>query len=196
MIIQVRGTSGSGKSTIVSKILDANVVTPFYSLDEIEHFVKPRSIPLYYLADKFVVLGNYEKGSGGCDTIGTSSGQRSSPAIFKLLQVLSNKHKRHILCEGLLLSEDVIWTEKITWDEVRMIFLTTTVQECLQRIQRRRQSLGKDPTDFNKNKTRERYGVIERARLRLVASGKFVRRMNTEQATEAVKKWLKESYNR
>lgn len=105
-VIQIRGTSGSGKTTAMRRILD-------YFGDWQAYYVPARRGPIYYQcvsewaeAIDLFVLGHYESPCGGCDNIG------SAKAVHELYRVLEDEtrptHPRVILGEGLLLSEDVI----------------------------------------------------------------------------------------
>lgn len=75
VIIQVRGTSGSGKTTAVRKVMA--------ELGEWEPgFVEGRKRPLFYKRERVAVLGHYEVPCGGGDTIG------SVPEIFAAIKKL------------------------------------------------------------------------------------------------------------
>ena len=69
MIVNIRGTSGSGKSTIVVRVCGLyDKKTP--------HFLEGRKNPYYYVFEKeghkpLAILGHYESPCGGCDTIYT-----------------------------------------------------------------------------------------------------------------------------
>jgi hypothetical protein len=180
VIIQVRGTSGSGKSTVVSKVMQA-----IGDWDKV--YVPPRKRPICYLhyrevaAKPILVLGHYEIACGGCDTIG------SVPQVFAAMQSLVAWDYEHIICEGLLLSEDVKWSLPYK-DNLKAIFLTTPVDECLRRVTKRQEEKGREPADPARvvRKLTTRVGTIERARLRLVAAGADCRRVNSDQAVKVV----------
>ena len=95
-----------------------------------------------------------------------------------------------VLCEGLLLSDDVKRTIQIskTYD-VRVVFLTTELDECLTRIKGRREAVGNDKP-LSPDNTANRVAVIERARRKLAASGILVRRASSEQAPGLVRNWI------
>lgn len=184
-VIQIRGTSGSGKSTAVQEIITANLVmTPKY--------VTGRKRPLYYdglsLKGTIAVLGHYEIPCGGCDTIG------SVPQVFDVLDKLSPY--QFVLCEGLLLSEDVKWVLAFREKgfDFKIVFLTTTEAQCLDRVRRRQQDKGREPADPERvrRKLTRRIETIERARLRLVDAGVSCFRMPQSQAVSTILRWLKE----
>lgn len=178
MIIQVRGTSGSGKTTVVREIMKqlGNAVP---------NFIAGRKQPLYYQFGTVIVLGHYEVACGGCDTIG------SVPQVFEALGKLP-EHS-HIVCEGLLLSEDVKWSVACE-EEVRALFLVTDGETCLKRVGLRQQAKGKTPKDPARvrRKLLTRIGTIERARIRLIEAGIYCRRASADQAVSIILNWIKE----
>jgi hypothetical protein len=196
VIIQIRGTSGSGKSTAMRAVMDSM----FWDAVRVEG----RKKPLYYFHSheghgdgwpNIALLGHYESPCGGCDTIG------SARAVYELIQNLlqGGGDITHVLCEGLLLSEDTKWTKMLVENSakdagppVRVLFLTTPLEECLSRIKQRREGVGNnDP--LNPENTSRRVAVIERARVKLEESGAYVRRCSSRQAPEIVLRWLRES---
>lgn len=175
MIIQVRGTSGSGKTTAVREFMKTLDWTPVYK--------EGRKKPLYYRCGSVALLGHYEgTACGGCDTIG------SARAVFDLIGSVLNQGVEHVVCEGLLLSEDTKWTLQLS--EVRCIFLNTPLKVCLQRIQERRRQAGND-TPLNPSNTTNRVSVIERARVKLKRGGVTCVRCSTSIASKTITRWLR-----
>ncbi len=178
MIIQVRGTSGSGKSTVVRRFMET---AEWESV-----FLKGRKKALYYRSLNIpcgvVVLGHYESPCGGGDTIG------SARAIAELIEtVRKDDSNRVIVVEGLLLSEDVKWTSQMP--DVRCLFLTTDVEECLIRVRGRRAEVGNEKP-LNESNTRGRVAVIERARLKLLDLGVECRRCSSDVAPGMILNWV------
>ena len=88
MIIQIRGTSGSGKTwamrnTIKELSNDQNPMNPVY--------VKGRKKPLYYSIGNYFILGHYESTCGGCDNIG------AAPQIYDLYETVISKFEDMII---------------------------------------------------------------------------------------------------
>ncbi len=178
MIIQIRGTSGSGKSTVMRQVMSV--------IDWDERYTDGGKKALYYGANSpgiysTVVLGHYESECGGCDTIG------SARQVYELIQQFCSIKK--ILCEGLLLSEDVKWSKQL--DDLRVLFLTTPLERCLTHIKSRRKTVG-NFKPLNPKNTANRVSVIERARVRLLAEGILCRRVSPDQAPKIILNWLKE----
>lgn len=175
MILQIRGTSGSGKSTVMRQIMDQ-----YSSWNSI--YQPGRKKPLYYAKRSLIVLGHYESACGGCDTIG------SARQVHELVTKLHGAGPgRTILCEGLLLSEDVKWTKQL--EDVRCLFLTTPVETCLKRIRERRRRAG-NTKPLKEDNTRNRVRTIERARTKLMDAGVPCRRVSNSQAVRLVTRWL------
>jgi len=175
MIIQIRGTSGSGKTWAMRRVMEKlGTWTPYYE----DNLSSRRRRPLGYILDGaqvcIAVLGGYEAACGGCDTIG------SAPKVY---QRIIDTRADVILCEGLLLSEDVKWTSQLP--DVYLYFLGTPLEKCLERIEERRREAGNtDPLDpFY---TTKRVRTIERARIRLVNSGVYCRRCSGPQAVRLI----------
>jgi uridine kinase len=172
MIIQIRGTSGSGKTTVMRKVMEGFSWTPQYADN--------RRKPLYYTCGEMAVLGHYDATCGGCDNVG------SARQVFDVLKAIEQPI---ILCEGLLLSEDVKWATQM--EDLRVIFLTTSLDECLRRVRARREAAGNEKP-FNEYNTTNRVGVIERARERLIAAGILCRRASVEQSPRIILNWRNE----
>ena len=185
IVVQLRGTSGSGKSTAMRTVMDS---AQWNSV-----IVSGRKKPLYYTSTEpgmptTAVLGHYESPCGGCDTIG------SARAVYDLIIKIDTltPDVRVILCEGLLLSEDVKWTTllKSSGFDVRCLFLVTPVEQCIDWIKGRRKAAGNEKP-LSESNTRNRVGVIERARTKLEAAGVKCRRCSARQAPGIVLNWLR-----
>lgn len=176
MIIQLRGTSGSGKSTVMTRIMER--AGEWNSV-----LVPGRKKPLYYVCKDFplIVLGHYESPCGGCDTIG------SAGKVFELIGNVRKQFPTHdILCEGLLLSEDVKWSSQlVTSQKLFCVFLATDTQTCLNQIKSRREKVGNEKP-LNPANTVNRVAVIDRSRRRLIELGVNCVRLSSNQAVEYV----------
>jgi hypothetical protein len=184
VIIQVRGTSGSGKTTVMNRLM--MLLGPYQPIHK-----DGRKKPLYYRFRSTpypLVLGHYESPCGGCDTIG------SARAVYDLIADLRKDDptgdRPPILCEGLLLSEDVKWTTALAeWEEVRCVFLTTPLDTCLAQIGERRKAAGNE-SDVNPLNTTNRVATIARARTKLDAAGVTCVRASARQAPYLIRTWL------
>jgi hypothetical protein len=89
-VINIRGTTGSGKTTIVRNLIKDNNFSPAITLSE---------GVACHISDKYVVIGPYKSGSnfGGVDAIKKIS--YVEPAILKALEI-----RPTVIFEGLLIS--------------------------------------------------------------------------------------------
>lgn len=176
-LIQIRGTSGSGKSWVVRQVME------YLGLFD-SKWEDGRKKPMYYLSQDFqvAVVGHYESPCGGGDSIG------SAPKILKLVDDIKTLHPRRIIiAESLLLSEDSKWTSVENTHLV--IFLTTPLPDCLANIQKRRNEVGNEKP-INPKNTTNRVGTIERAAQKLIAKGVNVVFRSSGQAVNEVLKVL------
>lgn len=182
MIIQIRGTSGSGKSTAMRRWMET--AGPWEG-----QLVDGRKKPLFYSnAKDVVVLGHYDSQCGGCDTIGSAAAVNE--LIGKVAGGTFHGNERKIVCEGLLLSEDTKWSSQM--DDLRVIYLTTPLDRCLRQIESRREEKGKATKPLNVDNTTRRFAVIERSRVKLMELGVPCVRCSVEQVPGVINKWLAE----
>jgi thymidylate kinase len=182
-VIQVRGTNGTGKSTVVKEVINR--------IGQWQHnYTEGRKRPLYSCHQGWLyVLGHYEVSCGGCDTLGSA---RQAYEVMEQIRRLDERDKV-IIAEGILLAEDTKWTlEMAKWAEVRIAYLTTPIDECMERIRKRREGSTRASTKpLNPNKTPDRARLIERMRLKLIAAGIQCRRVSQEQAVKVVLDWIR-----
>ncbi len=178
MIIQIRGTSGSGKTTVVMRTFKNKAFGKWTPI-----FVPKRRKPLYYTNGPIALIGHYESeygDFGGCDTI------HSVREAIDLIKALYKKY-RLIICEGLLLSEDSKRTMELAQKhELRAWFLSTPLEQCLSQIASRRKKRGNDKP-FNPRNTVRRIRPIESARVKLTQAGIPCYRMSCSQASIRLK---------
>lgn len=185
MIIQIRGTSGSGKTTVMRTVM-RGLVEDDSTLDQC--FISNRKKPIAYRhrGTNTLILGHYESTCGGCDNVG------SAAKVYDLIQSHYNS-SYNILCEGLLLSEDTKWTKSLfdTYGNgLQVYFLTTSLEDCLRRVRNRRLEAGNDKS-LDPTNTTNRVAVIERARKKLVEYGVWCRRVSSFQAPSIILNLIK-----
>lgn len=189
MIIQIRGTSGSGKSTVVRNLIDgaSQVLRIKVGGDAVDEKLSKRKQPLGYALDgwKVAIPGHYESACGGCDTL---PGQDITFSQVKQAAAIA----KHVVFEGLLASEEVNRTIELHNDhpgQLRVILLTTPVETCLGGIRDRRVARG-DERPLKEDNTRNRVRVIQRACERLKAAGVEVIEAPRDDAMTMVRSWL------
>ena len=165
MIINIRGTNGSGKSTVVRKLMEQAVCcVPIYGI------LGTRRPEAYRLTvdrcpRSVVVLGPYLADTGGCDCLGS----------YARILALFDKYRTtsHVVCEGVWLSDT--WGKLGKYferhaSEVVLVFLDTPLEECLRRLGARRAAAGTTCT-LSSTKTQRRYQYVLNVRQRVEAAG-------------------------
>jgi hypothetical protein len=131
MLINVRGTSGSGKSTVVRKLLGQFGCHPIYDLLGSDRPEAYRLIGAPFKS-RVYVLGPYAARCGGCDALSTID------LLIELLRAYSVKGD--VIFEGLIISSMYgsigEFLESYGKDAV-IAFLTTSRERCYQQLCKR-----------------------------------------------------------
>jgi predicted kinase len=141
LVIQIAGTSGSGKSTTVRRIFD----TPGANRET--NYILGRKAPIGYVlelpgvAKACFVAGAYEAPTGGCDTI---------KDIEQVMTLVANHHKLgyHVLFEGLFCMNHTrgpALARQCGVANFQLVRLTTDIKVCSTRIDQRRAAKGEGP---------------------------------------------------
>ena len=180
MIVQIRGISGSGKTTVMREVMEELG-------DWKPCFVEGRKRPLYYRRDGIVVLGQYETSCGGCDNLG------GCKAAIELAINLAKSN--NVLMEGRLVSDDVkhTLTAADAGVSIRCLVLVTDPDVCVERILTRRREAG-NTKPFTPSKCNNMDALVRRvrsARLRLMSAGLLCRRASDMQAAGIILNWIR-----
>lgn len=179
MIISVRGTHGSGKSTLVRKVME------HYSVRE--EITRPnRRRPMGYLLfnrhgdtydeNRLAVPGHYETACGGCDSI---------PVVEDMYDFIRTYARQgaDVLYEGIL-AQHYALKKFLTFSEfsLTVLVLDTPVEQCITDTLSRRG----ETTDERKAKItetiRSEYRNVQRGAERLRQNNIDVRFVNREEA--------------
>jgi hypothetical protein len=182
MLIQLRGTSGSGKSTAVRALMKRYGAHPIFDL------LGPRSPEAYRLIgtpfkSRLYVLGPYLAPCGGCDAIGNME------TVIKLLRAYSAKGG-DVIFEGLLISSmygSIGQFLEGYGKDALIAFLTTSRERCYQQL-RKRQSEGR----ARGNKSFDRhYDGTQRVKQRMLKDGRVrVEELDPDHAVTQIATWL------
>lgn len=135
-VINIRSTSGGGKTTTVRGIMSKGKVTPIY--------VPPQKTPEAYRVDikkvsrPIYVLGSYENDCGGMDTV------QKQDDICNLIRKYSTQG--HVLVEGLLMSHTfgryAALDRELRENGIHFVWaiLDTPLELCLERVSARREA--------------------------------------------------------
>jgi ABC-type dipeptide/oligopeptide/nickel transport system ATPase component len=148
MIINLRGTNGSGKSTIVRQVMSHFDMNPSRAIG--------RRQPIGYFSSntdkpKLWVVGHYETDCGGCDTI------TSLDDVYSEI-VKAKQEGYNVLYEGIMASGEFrrcVQLHKQTHDVV-VIALDIPISTCISAILERREQSGRLYKPFNAERTTRR----------------------------------------
>jgi hypothetical protein len=182
MIINIRGSHGSGKSTIVRTVLEKY---PSFYREEIRTHIRKR--PWGYVCQrpcdcvelpgdivclstcasqqpKVFIPGHYETPCGGCDTI---SAVEDSYNRIKENAVAG----RHVLFEGILAQHYALkkFLDLKKWP-LKVVVLSTSLEDCIKSVQERRAASGKGPLE-RLDAIKKEYRQTELARRNLREAG-------------------------
>lgn len=186
MIVNLRGTSGSGKTELIRTIMRSYArVRPISA--------EGRKRPLYYLLNdgptgrSLAVLGHYETACGGCDTI------TDMDSIYALVRRCADTGY-DVLFEGLLISNKFTRIAELCQErpgEVHVVELTTPLEECLAGIRERRlKRRSDDVRELNPRNTVAYYKSTKKTCERLEALGYPVHRGDRAAALGLVRNLL------
>lgn len=171
-VIELRGTNGAGKSTIVHSLLTEDGKTPIY----LDHYLasgKNSQKVLGYHLHKIdcAICGTYETQCGGCDSIKTADD------IEQRIRKFAGEYK-HVIAEGITLSHTFGRYNELAVDlgDYYFLFLTTPVEVCIKRVlQRRREKGNTKPFDpYKKMGLVTDYERVQVAYRKLKAAGRNV----------------------
>ena len=180
MIINIRGTSGSGKTTLVRSFLSEGSWNKW--TDE-----KGKVLAYFDENQKLAIIGSYENTCGGCDTIKTQNEIEQRVEAFVDCGY-------NVIFEGLLASTLSSRYEKFSKRisekaDVIFCYLDTPIEECLKRIQKRREERGAK-TEFNPKNTVDRVKAIETTYNKLTAAGCYCLKGSQEYFEKEIRRWL------
>lgn len=183
MIINIRGTSGSGKSYIIHNLKKLYIPYPI--------MMEGRKRPIGYRWEcpgkpPVFIVGHYETACGGCDTVKT---------LDQVFQLVKDYHQMgtagygeaHVIFEGLLISADVKRTAELhtLGLPLTVISLDTPLQVCLDGITQRRQEKGNEKPVNPKN-TESKFKAVVKTTRDLAAQGVDCHTLNREDALKKV----------
>lgn len=178
-IINIRGTSGSGKTTVVKRVF-AHLDSPVYVTRE----GGGRNRVAGVICGRLFAVGKYDQACGGADSLSWSG---SAEFITELLKDYKNQ-EYNVLLEGLMVST---WgTDRLVKLHselgMKIIQLTTPIEDCLALVQARRDERAKEKDKtlppFNPRNTIKKYEDVVRGGKRLVNRGMPVEFLGREAA--------------
>lgn len=171
MIIDIRGTNGSGKSWIIHYLLShyakEPILTPY-------HPRKKRETKGYLLTDfDAAIVGHYKRTCGGCDTMKTAD------AIEIRIRVFAKTYRKVIL-EGITVSHTFERYNQIAIDfndDYYFLFLDTSLETCIERVKARREQRDNEKK-FDPRNVVSDYERVLVAKRKLTEAGRKVIALN------------------
>ena len=185
MIVQVRGTSGTGKTTLIRQVM------ALYHGPTIRYKRKGRKQPLGYCLHPgkdqpgrrpLGIVGHYETACGGCDTIKTLD------EVFELVrQCYANGWD--VLFEGLLLSAGFNRTAALYDDGFPLIVIgmDVPIEVCLESVNQRRWAKDPKKPPVNPKNTEAKLKGTRKTMSKLAEYGVDARWANREQALSIIR---------
>lgn len=185
MIINIRGTSGSGKSTAVRSLM---ALFPEKTNIKIEGRKQPIGYVLRHpdREKSLYVLGHYETACGGCDTI------NGMDAIYNYVR--EGAAQGDVLFEGLLISAEINRTVQLHKDfpgQLLVLALDTPLDKCVASINERRWAKNPDKPPVAEKNTTSKFKGVQSCMRRFAAEGLDARWVDREQAVAAMREALK-----
>lgn len=181
MVINLRGTGGSGKTTLCRAIIAEFGLTKDLRNGSPKAYAHTGSGPGGH---PLAVVGDYTAVTGGCDGIKTQD--------EVCARVLDLARDHHVLFEGLLISGLHSRYSNLAHHlrdaglgPMVIAFLDTPLALCLQRTQQRRDARGAK-TPFNPQNTIAKYGAVVSCRAKFAADGHRVVKIPHGDAVQAV----------
>jgi len=146
-VFDIRGTHGSGKSTIVKSIIDNFNGEPI--IDRPLTYEGRETILGYDIPElELRVLGRYATQCGGCDGIKTQAEIKE--------RIMRWEDSYNLILEGILVSHTYgPWNEFAVDRNWHFRFLNTPLDVCIDRVNARRAEKGKAPLEDPKNIVRD-----------------------------------------
>lgn len=180
-VINVRGTHGSGKSTLVHKILHRQQrIHPVHKIGRKRPFCY--EVPSTSIGFPVAVLGHYDTPCGGCDSI---------PKVDEVYEAVQDYHRDgfNVLFEGILAqhSNPKALTLHNLGIPLTVIVLNTPVDTAADRVRARRVERG-DLRAFDPKNVYKEAKAVESGARRLKSAGVTVLSLSPEEAEAWISK--------
>jgi len=195
MILDIRGTHGSGKSTVARRFIETYenkcLLGPAYEPWE-DAYKDGKEQHLGYLIEDLdlVVLGNYSNTCGGCDGIKTADEVCRRVDLF-------HSEGLNVLLEGILVSHTYGRYRKLAKElgNYHFLFLDTPMEVCIERVKQRRLQAG-NTKEFNpKNLVKDFKTIGTTVRQKLEADSLLTHTLDHNDPTPYIMDLLKNASN-
>jgi len=178
MIINLRGTNGAGKSTIVRKIIDSHeTVTQIEYPPEFGRKLRPMGYLCAVDNRRLFVPGHYEIANGGVDTI------QDLDYTYKLI-LEHHGWGANVLYEGMNFTDNikriVILNDYV---DIRVVFISLPLAECIESVRARGHKIKESSIAAIFNKNQKEIKILEEKRVPYILASR-------EAALDTIKQWL------
>ena len=165
MIIDIRGTHGSGKSTVIHTLLKSHPHEPILGEDNKIHGYSISSLNLS-------VVGKYETDCGGCD------GVKTADEVCRRVREFSRAG--NVILEGILVSHTFKRYSDLAHEleDYRFFFLNTPLKNCIARVRGRRIRKGNMKPFNPANLTKDWHQIWIKTRKKMQEEGHNVNVLN------------------
>lgn len=190
LIINIRGTSGSGKTTVAREFMRR---FDHLNLEGSDGKVRGVRVDVPMFNHPLYLIGKYDNACGGMDSITTQ--EEAAQRVVKAF-----KAGGHVICEGLLASSvgPNATFPRIIYEgsggRVKFVTLDTPLETCLERVQARRNERG-DQRPFNPKNTIDKYNQVRRAYELMEEGGRDIRWIDHKDPFTAVYNLFAEAEN-
>jgi GTPase SAR1 family protein len=179
VIITIRGTHGSGKTTVVRRFINS-----FPEERRRRVLVPGRKRPLSVVVTneagvQTLIPGHYDEDSpsGGCDTI-----TGSAEMIYGIIEDALDEGM-NVLYEGIVAQHNTTRLIEVCEDyPADIIALSTPIEACVEAVLDRRRARGADVDNFDPKNVIREHKTVESSLRRLVNHGIEVLRLGREEA--------------
>lgn len=205
MIINIRGTNGSGKTHLARQLIGENPQpidllqynSPTKRDPHRQAFVEGwgQSGPGSYLA-----IGSYKQGCGGMDTIPSFEIQQQ--AVYNAAhwekngKTITGEPPEHVVCEGVLASTVAgSWLEffrnlPTNGNQILIAYLDTPLELCLERITARQIAAKGETREIKVDLVRDKIKAINATRAKFDAAGIDTVNLRHDRAFEDLKAYV------
>lgn len=180
MIINIRGTNGSGKTHLARQLIGADaqpVDLVWYDAPTKKAPDRKLSVEGWGQPDAFFAVGSYKQGCGGMDTIPSFDLQQQAVLRAARWEGLAGHAPRDIVCEGVLASTVAgSWLEFFrhfpsAGHNVLIAYLDTPLELCLERITARQIAAKGEAREIKTDLVANKIRAIEATREKFKAAG-------------------------